>query len=477
MNSMIHKVLNFIDSSDMLCDAATVLVCVSGGADSMVLLHVMREVSKERGFLIAVAHFNHNLRGEESDRDERFVKNFCETEKIPFYLERGDVRGYANANKLGIEESARNMRYAFFEKTVSCIDNCLIATGHTADDNAETVLLNLTRGTGLKGLCGIPAKRGNIIRPILQVSRAEILKYAAEHGIPYVEDSTNECDDYSRNKIRLNVMPVLKEINPNFLKSVETAGALIREDENFLSETADCFIKEHCSVIAASEPQSPTALQRIAGQPRNDGCSVSVAASELLSLPPAISGRVVRKLYGGNLSYSHCANIMKLCSCKNPSAALVLPNAIIRREYSHVIFDKISASAASAFEPFPLTECEFFQISEIGLNISCKSVMFSDKMSEHLASFLFKSSEICGMIWCRPRMQGDSVRILGRNVSKSLKKLFIEHHIPKHKRNLIPVISDDAGVLAVYGVCRSNRAIAREGDVCTLVEFSPITAV
>ena len=483
MHNITKRVLNFIDNSGMLRDVETALICVSGGADSMVLLHIMRELSKMRAFDVAAAHFNHNLRGEESDRDENFVMDFCHSEKIPIYTGRGDVRGYAKLNKLGIEESARNMRYAFFGKTAREIGKCAIVTGHTADDNAETILLNLTRGTGAKGLCGIPAKRSNIIRPILQLSRDEILNYALKHGIKYVEDSTNESFDYNRNKIRMFVMPILKEINPSFTDSAATAGALIQADEEYLSEAADTFINKHC---AACEPNPNHAIAgdgnglNFAGAVAdgngglNCAGAVRVDAKKLADLHSAISGRVVRKLCGGNLSYRHYAEIMKLCKSRNPAAMLVLQKMIIRREYSSIIFNKIPAKNIKVFEPFFPTECEFFQIPEIGLNISCKQIMFSDTINTPLAAFLFKSSEICGKIQCRPRLEGDKIRILGRSVSKSLKKLFIEHRVPKHKRNLIPVISDDAGVLAVYGIARADRAVAREGDMCTLIEFSQI---
>lgn len=183
-----------------LCGAeAPVLAAVSGGLDSMCLLHLLATWGRERNLNVAAAHFNHQLRGAESDRDERFVRDWCGAHEIPFVSGRGDVRALAARKRLSLEEAAREARYAFLNQQKTALGCRCVLTAHHADDNAETMLLNLLRGTGLRGLTGIPPEREDLLRPFLQVTRQELADYAGAHDVPYVEDSTNQMDDAARN--------------------------------------------------------------------------------------------------------------------------------------------------------------------------------------------------------------------------------------------------------------------------------------
>ncbi|HIS67540.1 MAG TPA: tRNA lysidine(34) synthetase TilS, partial [Candidatus Scatomorpha merdipullorum] len=188
-----------------------VLCAVSGGADSVYLLHKCCELRAAKGLSVCAAHYNHCLRGEESERDERFVRALCEELGVELKAGRGDVAAYARENKLGIEEAARKLRYEFLERAADELGCEMILTAHNADDNAETMLMALARGAGPRGLAGIPPVRGRVARPMLDVTRAEIERYLAENGFEYVEDSTNASTDYTRNRIRKLVMPVLRE--------------------------------------------------------------------------------------------------------------------------------------------------------------------------------------------------------------------------------------------------------------------------
>ena len=184
-----------------------VLCAVSGGLDSMCLLDYM---TRQPSFSVGAAHFNHCLRGAEADRDEAFVRDFCAKRRIPFVSGSGDTRSLAEREGLSTEEAARRLRYEFLNKAAEDGGYDAILTAHHADDNAETVLLNLVRGTGSAGLAGIPQVRGNICRPFLRIPRAELAAYAAAHGVPHVEDSTNDDPDAAaRNALRSSVMPVL----------------------------------------------------------------------------------------------------------------------------------------------------------------------------------------------------------------------------------------------------------------------------
>ena len=205
------------------------LCAVSGGLDSMCLLEMTVRQGQKQGRRVAAAHFNHQLRGAEADRDEAFVRDWCAAREIPFFAGRGDVRAFAEKTGRTVEEAARQLRYEFLEETRRREGFGCILTAHHADDSAETMLLNLLRGTGLKGLTGIPEKRDCILRPLLSVTRAELAAYAAEHRIPFVEDSTNGTDDAARNVLRHQVLPVLRQLNPRAVENMSRAAELLRQ--------------------------------------------------------------------------------------------------------------------------------------------------------------------------------------------------------------------------------------------------------
>ena len=197
-----------------------VLAAVSGGADSMCLLYFLRE----QGYDVSCAHFNHQLRGEEAVRDEEFVRAWCEEERIPFYSGSGDVRAHARKTGKTVEEAARDLRYAFLRETAKKL-NAQLTLAHHADDNAETVLLNLVRGTDLRGLCGMRPKQGDLIRPFLEQTREELVTYARAHNIPHVEDHTNaDPNAAARNYLRLEILPRLQTLNPRAGEHIAAAA-------------------------------------------------------------------------------------------------------------------------------------------------------------------------------------------------------------------------------------------------------------
>ena len=214
-----------------------VLCAVSGGRDSMAMLHLLSALAEAEGIQIAAAHFNHRLRPT-ADRDETFVRSWCGDHGIPLTCGQGDVSGFAKREGLSIEDAARRLRYAFLEDAARDMGAAHIAAAHHREDNAETVLFHLLRGTGLQGLGGIPPVRGKIVRPLLETSRAEIDEYVKRNAIPYVEDESNRDTRFTRNRLRLEVLPLLEEISPGCGSRIAAAAELLREEDEYLRQEA-----------------------------------------------------------------------------------------------------------------------------------------------------------------------------------------------------------------------------------------------
>ncbi len=275
MNDFVIKVRETIAEYGMFGGARAVCAALSGGADSVSLLLALCELKDEFGVEVFACHLNHGLRGEESDSDEKFCRALCERLNIPIFAEKIDVRALSKKHE-SVETTARNARYNFFENALSHFGaGCVLATAHTANDSAETVLLNLTRGTGLAGLCGIPPVRKlgerQAVRPLIRCTREEIERYLADCGQDFVTDKTNLSEEYTRNKLRLRVLPTLAEINPSVLSVISRMTENLRADNAFLGTLAE------------------NALEKTrTGRGWN--------AAEIAKLPPAVKSRVVREI-------------------------------------------------------------------------------------------------------------------------------------------------------------------------------------
>jgi tRNA(Ile)-lysidine synthase len=444
--NQITSVLSLIDEYNMIKHGDSVLCCVSGGADSMCLLHILFSLREKLGITVSAAHFNHNLRGEESDGDENFVVEYCRKLGVPIYIGSGDVHSEAERTGRGVEETARAMRYDFFYAVAKEQNINRIATAHNADDNLETVLMRIGRGTGLLGLGGIPPVRDSIIRPLLTLTRASIEDYLLENSIPHREDSTNFSDDYSRNKIRHHVMPVLREINPEASSVSANMTRLLRKDNDFLTELSRKFLEENYK----------------------DGY---ISASALGNAPFSVSSRAIRSICGDGLSYDHVVSILNLAKSKNPSDKLSIPGMTLRREYDKLVFGDIERKT---FSPVELPIDGKITIPEINAIFISKSTILHGTIYKSLTSFLFKWESICGKIVVRPRISGDTILMSEKSGTKSLKKLFIEKKIPAHVRDSIPIIADDVGPLAIPGIGCSLRVKPEDGDKILNITFEEI---
>jgi tRNA(Ile)-lysidine synthase len=238
--SLLNKIQKYIDEKRLLEPHENVIIGLSGGADSIAMLHILRSL----GYRCIAAHCNFRLRGEESDRDEAFVRNFCNENAIELHTRSFDTYSHMREKGISLEMAARELRYRWFEKLNQTLDIHKIAVAHHQDDSVETILINLTRGSGIKGLTGIPPQNKKIVRPLLCVNREEIREYLKKNNLPFVDDSSNAEDIYLRNKIRLNILPELEKMNPSVRHTISQTSVYLKTVEIIYRKQIDCIISK-----------------------------------------------------------------------------------------------------------------------------------------------------------------------------------------------------------------------------------------
>jgi tRNA(Ile)-lysidine synthase len=433
---VLEKAKKAINEYKMLENVSTVVVGLSGGADSVCLLHVLNLLKNDCNLNLIAAHVNHGIRGEEAENDAIFSMNFAESLNVHFSLLKANCVEEAEESGETLEEAGRRIRYEFFD--MLCEDETyVIATAHNSNDNMETVIFNITRGSALSGAKGIPPKRDNIIRPLIFCSREEIEGYCKENNLEYVTDSTNLTDDYTRNRIRHNVLPELKKVNSNVIESFTRFSQSVRVDDEFLDSVAE------------------TALE----SSQIDECSYSVDA--ITSLHQSIKNRVIFKAiknFSNETPDSKKINLVLNCINENSKIQLY-KNCYCETKENELKFFKNDNNNECEKQEIKLTKNENFNISfgEITVNGEYFLVT-SQKINNLLLDNLIDCDTINGNLVLRSRKEGDKIKLPKRNVTKTLKKLFIEDNIPQEKRDLIPVLVDDNGVIWVagYGVNKGN---------------------
>ena len=407
-----------------------VVCAVSGGADSMCLLHLVWS----QGYDVIAAHFEHGIRGEESQRDAHFVETWCRKHGIPFVLGHGDAPGYAAENGLSLEEAARELRYDFLYKTAEAYGADRILTAHSLDDNAETLLFNLIRGSGTAGLCGIPQSRGKLLRPLLHVSRAEIEAYLRENEVPHVEDSSNESDDYTRNLIRHRVMPLLKEINPRFPEAAERTARLSERDEAFFSALARAYLGHEL---------------------KNE----SLPLESLRALHPAVASRVIRTLFPG-LSMERCDAVLDFVR-GSEYGLLEIPGRTLRREQGRLY---LRGEESVSVPERRLIPGESMELPELGLRIETRECVYNREIHDLFKTFYLKYEIVGTDLLCTGRRAGDSIRPKGRGVRKRLSALFKEAGYTRRMRDACLILRDRDGPLFVRGLAVDERAVPEPGE-------------
>jgi len=399
---MLNELLHQLRRYDMVAPGEMVTCAVSGGADSMALLWGMYLLREKLGITLAAAHFNHHLRGQESQRDEMFVREFCEGFDIPLTVGGAAVK----AGKKGLEAAAREARYAFFETLPG-----KIATAHTADDNAETVLMHLVRGTGLKGLGGIAPINGKCIRPMLGCTRQQVLRFLEEYHISFVEDSSNAEDTFLRNRLRHQVMPILKAENPRLAENMSAMAMELRHDEAALSQMVKW---ESCPDV-----------------------------TELKTMPSVIRSRVLERFLKENgvkePERAHIALAEQLVFSEKPSASACFPGGVtVARRYNSLV----AGEGSVAFETMVLPEQGSVEVQGLRITVSSATEIINTQDTFTVIP--------AGPMVLRCRQSGDEIRLPGG--TKTVKKLFIDRKIPAQERLQIPIVADENGVLGIYGI-------------------------
>lgn len=410
-----------------------VLCALSGGADSMYLLCRLLEGRERYGWRVCAAHLNHGLR-ETAGRDEKFVRDWCGRRGVPLAVGFEDVAGYARREGLSLEEAGRTLRYRFLGQAALEAGCPLIATGHHAGDSAETVLMNLIRGCGLKGLAGIPERRDNIVRPMLEVSRGEIEAYLKEHGVPHVEDETNDDVNYTRNKVRHQLLPLLEELNPQAAAHIAAAARRLREDEEELSRQA--------APLAAEGLDIP------------DGVALPVRVLREAPRPLALRAcAVLLERAGLGAQAVHLERVLALALGDDPSAGADLPGGRAYRQYELLVL-------APGADPEPPAPAQLREGEQAWgeWRIWCTPAPCPAKA--YISPWEFYLRPEAYLV--RPRREGDRLT-LGRRPEKTVKKLMIEGKVPARRRARVPVLALGGRAAAVGGLGPEKDCLAAPG--------------
>lgn len=441
---MNNKVRASIERFGMLTEGANVVAAVSGGSDSMVLLNILNSLKDELNFNLCAAHVNHCLRGEDADRDERFVTEKCKEMNVPVHVLKVDVSAKAKESGEGFEECARRIRYEFFN---SICDDAVIATAHNLSDRIETFIFNFARGSALRGLCSIPVKRDNIIRPLIGCTKTEILDYCEKNGIEYVTDATNADVAYSRNRIRHNVLTELSVINRSFEKCAERCISAVNEDEAFLSSLADEYVENSrlasgfdADILAnAPSPLKKRAIIKIAEE-----CAGVTPEQKFVEIICRLLEKQGKEQINGGVTVRVRKGILDF------------PEETAESGFSEIVDGK-------AFFANSVIETQIVNIKEIN-NLQ--------NISKQGLEYFLDCDKIFGRLVVRSRQPGDKISLKSRGCTKTLKKLFNELETAPEKRNSVAVFADEKGVVLVEGAgCDSRAAVTKATEKVLVIRI------
>ncbi len=462
-NSPIFKKFKgFVRRYGLLDQVESVLVALSGGPDSVCLLNLLFLLSKKRGFRLYAAHFHHGLRGVEADRDALFSKKICEENCIPFFLGKGDVKVLSKKNGLGIQDAARRLRYDFLKDLAREKQIDAIATGHTADDQAEELIIRFIRGASLQGLSGIRARRDEgIIRPVLFATKKELVEHLELMGISFVTDSSNLEDKYTRNRVRQLLIPVIrKHFNPSISKCLSRTAMLLQEDEDALMALArKAYERARLGLKDVEGPKIPENMVALRVKMLADEPNSVLGRALLMALKDA--GVPVERIVS-----DHIVKVQHLLRGKNPSSFYRLPSGFLAvRIYNRLLISTDflkELKAQCILGPCPQIDGQ----AKIDLG-PCLGVI-RVKETDYSAMKLAVSGETSSPRYPRPiylgyedgllplhvrlRIPGDRFIPLGFDKPLKLKDFFIGRHVPKILRDFVPLLVKDSEIAGVCGI-------------------------
>ncbi len=417
---MNNAVISTIEKYDMLKNGDSVVIALSGGADSVTLLDIINSVKKKYNIKIYAAHLNHNIRGAEAERDERFCVNLCKNYNIRLFVKSVDIKSIASEQKISEELCGRNERYSFFEQLSEEL-NAKIATAHTASDNAETLLFNLARGASVKGLAAIPPVRGNIIRPLIELTRSQIEVYCKDNGLKYVTDSTNLTDVYTRNRIRHNVIPELRRVNAGLEHSVLRLSEGAREISDYLDRQTDIAL-EQCMVEFGYRCDKLVELDRVLLK----NALAMICKREANFSPESKHIELMIEIV-------RCSGAVNLCK----KFRAVSKQGILRIVPAN---DSTEANSCAGTAMFKLK-------NNLSFDFDGKKYELTENNSDKENKNSVSSDLILKNAVFRTRREGDRFTYPKRNVTKPLRKVLNEMKIPSEIRDRILVLAVDSTVL------------------------------
>ena len=450
---LLHAMRRFFRQIHLLEQGDKIVAAVSGGIDSMVMLDALVALRDELKLEIAVAHVNHRLRGAESDGDEEFVRRISENHGLSCHIRRVDTRALAESGRLSIQEAARNARYEFFAEILNSSGFQKIATAHHADDNAETILLNLIRGAGVKGLSGIPAKRPDegIIRPLLFATRKQIQEYAGERKLAYREDSSNRGDDYARNYIRHRLLPQIQEyINPN------VSGVLNRTAQLF--EDLQHYLESEAARIAPSVVREQTEDQ------------VRVDLNELHSKPVFLQEyllfKTAREFCKTQIDFGAVRLMLQVSQAETGSSCSVSKNEIAYRNRDELLLKRAEGTARFCYRAESEKSYSFDHFSFASERVTRPEPVDNSNVEFIDADTVGKDFLI------RSWHNGDWFIPLGMKEKKKLSNFFIDQKIPLFEKDRVPILESAGNIVWICGKRLDDRYKITEKTINVLkLEF------
>lgn len=425
---LLEKVRKTIEKHNLLENGDIVICAVSGGADSVCLLHLMQSLKYDYNLTVYVANVNHLIRGEESDRDSNFVKSVCKAADVKCFYREYDVKEIAKTRKIGEEECGRILRYEFFDEISKELGGAKIATAHNLNDNAETVLFRLIRGSSAHGLSGISYKRENIIRPILDISRSEIEDYLVHNGISWCNDSTNALPVYARNKLRLKVFPELNSVVNNAEKRIVSAAKLIGEDDMYLYSVAD------------------TALPRCLFENY-------LLLSELNKYELPIKRRIISNilsLWGmKEITSDKIEDFIEYTEKESGKKFDINAEFYAEKSYDRIYLRKREKTVT---EEFTISGETSFTHEKFSLNVKI-SPTYPTKACNNTA--VFDADKLSFPLRIRFRKKGDKMKLKGMSGTKKISDIFSDEKIERAKRDFVPLILKEDEIIFLCGLRQS----------------------